>query len=663
MRSRICVLLVTSLAAIASANLTQAQTPATGSVVISGSLLGPVYPCGNTSCPTYDYGQVAVGVGSFIAVAPYGSHGGSRAEQLAQSLTIQLNSSSSPVTAVRSYMKITLTSKQTGTTTNYPLTAVVRHTTLFANSSFTASASGPTLTGGTTGSSGSTGGGGSNGGGGTGGGNTGGGGTGGGGTGTGSGGGTQPPLNPAGTLVAKVSNNTSLCSSSSDPGGNLAYCNTFFNGFKTNPNNIGAQTQVPDSPAGHVSNLSVKQLLPSGWNGQVICHYMPWFGSSTHKSVGYNENSAATVNGQASYMIREGCDVVMIDYYGSQDPNHAFHLATVKAMFADVNSRSGYPLKFAVQEDKGALKANCPVSGQTAAWTVTCLQTSLIKEMDYINTNFANSGAYWQDHGQPVIGYFGGPTDFPVLSATDWDSVWSAVKAHTDNYSTPFKYVFQYGGKFTNSSWDNGRYAWAQPPTWGATQQFWWGSRSNPTPIYLDAFYANALSHTSQLAIGALYKAFDDNIASWSGNRVVAQQCGQVLMDTAAEITKYYGSYGTQLPYVQLVTWNDYEEGTALEGGVDNCYKVNASMLGNVVSWSLSSSDPVYASTRTIHHFNVYFTDTNGALYSAAQNVPVTTNSVDLSQLVPTGTWNVYVEMVGQPLIINRMSNGVQYIH
>jgi hypothetical protein len=35
----------------------QAQTPATGSVTISGGLQGAVYPCGNTSCPTYDSGK------------------------------------------------------------------------------------------------------------------------------------------------------------------------------------------------------------------------------------------------------------------------------------------------------------------------------------------------------------------------------------------------------------------------------------------------------------------------------------------------------------------------------------------------------------------------------------------------------------------------------
>src|SRR5947208_16721001 len=96
-------------------------------------------------------------------------------------------------------------------------------------------------------------------------------------------------------------------------------------------------------------------------------------------------------------------------------------------------------------------------------------------------------------------------------------------------------------------------------------------------------------------------------------------------MDTASEIRKYYGSSGAQLPYVQLVTWNDYEEGTALEGGGDNCYSVNASMLGNVVAWSVAASDP-YASTWTIHHYNVYFADSNEKLYSSGTEQPLKAN-------------------------------------
>jgi hypothetical protein len=227
---------------------------------------------------------------------------------------------------------------------------------------------------------------------------------------------------------------------------------------------------------------------------------------------------------------------------------------------------------------------------------------------------------------------------------------------------TPFKYIHQFGS-FTASTYDNGRFIWLQPAVYGSTQQFWWGSSTNSSPVYLDNFYSAAQSHPSQLAVGALYKGFDDNSASWGGNRVIAQQCGQVLLKTANEISKYFGGSHPQIPYVQVITWNDYEEGTSVEDGIDNCYTVNATLTGSQLSWSLSASDTTYASTSTIHHFSVYFSDAAGNLYSAALNLPVTTSSLDLSTLIPTGTWTVYVEMVGQPLIINRMSNGLTYIH
>ena len=42
---------------------------------------------------------------------------------------------------------------------------------------------------------------------------------------------------------------------------------------------------------------------------------------------------------------------------------------------------------------------------------------------------------------------------------------------------------------------------------------------------YLDKLYSAGLNHL----IGALWKGFDNNDASWGSNRVIAQQCGQVL--------------------------------------------------------------------------------------------------------------------------------------
>jgi hypothetical protein len=599
-----------------------AQTPASGSVAISGSLKGPI--CVRGRCGIYDSGQIQVTVNSFRVSTNYSSSESQRtAMQLANSLAAKLNASTSPVTATVLNATITLRSKATGTAANYPLATSVTHSGYFANASFTATRSGSTLTGGTAAA--------------------------------------PPPPTPIGTLLRQSSNNTSACSSANDPGANLLYCFAVFDGFNTNAANSGAETLVPDSPAGQISNLSIRQLMYAGWTGRVLCEYQPWFGLSSHASVGYNENNSATVAAQNSFMLREGCDINLVDFYGPVDPNQSFNFATTNAIFSDLKGRSGFPLKFGIMEDKGALVSRCPTSGQTESATLTCLQNALSSDMDYINNNYANSGVYFTDGGSPVIFSFVTKSVWPILTAADWDTIWSAVKAHTDTYAAAFKYIHQFGS-FTTASYDNGRFGWVQPPVYSSTQQFWWGSGTSSSPTYLDTLYSAGIAHPSQITVGALYKGFDDNNASWGNNRVVAQQCGQVLLKTANEISKYFGGSNPQLPYLQVITWNDYEEGTAVEDGIDNCYTVNASLSGSQLTWSLQASDS-YASTSTIHHFNVYFADASGNLYSAASNLATSTSSLNLSSLIPAGTWTVYVEMVGQPLIINRLSNTVTYIH
>ena len=50
----------------------------------------------------------------------------------------------------------------------------------------------------------------------------------------------------------------------------------------------------------------------------------------------------------------------------------------------------------------------------------------------------------------------------------------------------------------------------------------------------------------------------------------------------AADILEAQQPYnsGKQLPALQLVTWNDYEEGTEIESGIDNCFSLSASVSG-----------------------------------------------------------------------------------
>jgi len=139
MQLRLCVLAVFSTSVLVAFGVARAQTPGTGTVTISGSEQGPIYPCGNTSCPTYDSGQITITVNGFNAVTNYSHTGGQKtSQQLANSLGTKLNTTTSPVTAVVANAKITLTSKLPGTLSNYPLSTFVTHSSLFTQASFAA---------------------------------------------------------------------------------------------------------------------------------------------------------------------------------------------------------------------------------------------------------------------------------------------------------------------------------------------------------------------------------------------------------------------------------------------------------------------------------------------------------------------------------------------
>src|SRR5437763_15411465 len=86
-----------------------------GLITISGSEQGPIYPCGNTSCPTYDSGQITITVNGFNAVTNY-SHtvGQKTSHKLANSMAAKLNATTSPVIVVVVDLKISISSKLEG---------------------------------------------------------------------------------------------------------------------------------------------------------------------------------------------------------------------------------------------------------------------------------------------------------------------------------------------------------------------------------------------------------------------------------------------------------------------------------------------------------------------------------------------------------------------
>ncbi len=363
----------------------------------------------------------------------------------------------------------------------------------------------------------------------------------------------------------------------------------------------------------NVSKVDVHKLLYAGTTAKVYAHLMPWFGDSSHLNIGYTSWSAAQVALQVNDMISRGINGMVIDWYG---PNNTNLNNATKLIFQEAVKHPGFEV--AVMLDAGG------VSGDPT--------TSVVSALNYIYTNYQTSSAYMRKGGRPVDPFFGVET-----LAVNWATVQASVPGN------PI-YVFENNSGFTQASSD-GAFSWVgsfgNPNDWGQS--------------YLDSFYSAALSHSTEHTFASTKKGFNDTMAAWTMNRIINQNCGSTWLNTFKEIGNYY-SQTNQLESLQLVTWNDYEEGTEIETGIDNCMSVSQPTVnGSTLSWSMVMSSSL-ASINTIDHFSVYATTDGSDLMLVADNIANTATSASLPQSgVPSGA-KFYVKAVGVNSIVNHLS-------
>ena len=402
-------------------------------------------------------------------------------------------------------------------------------------------------------------------------------------------------VTPTTTLSAETGNNTSTA-----------------NTFVTSTNgNMGA---------GNVSKENVHKLLSAGMSAKVYAHYLAWWGSGSHINIGYDSANLTQVHNQVSDMMSRGIDGLIIDWYGQGNTHINQSSLLVKQ---DAETRGGQ-FEFAIMEDQGAVH-NC-------AYTTGCdASQALINDLNYIVSTYAVSPAYMRINGQPVIFTF----DVENLPNIDWTRVMANVQGNP-------KIVLRNDQGFTKP-YTSGSYAWVAI---NKANQSDWGQ------AYLDDFYATSKTHPGMLVYPGTWKGFNDTVASWSENRIMSQNCGQVWLQTFAELGKYFT--GTQAQAVQLVTWNDYEEGTEIETGIDNCVNVSASATSaGDVSWSISGQE------NTIDHYTV-FISTDGQNLMKLADVAAGTHTYSVASFgFAAGNYTLFVEAIGKPSIRNQMSAAV----
>lgn len=405
-------------------------------------------------------------------------------------------------------------------------------------------------------------------------------------------------LRPTTTLAAETGNNTSAAAN-----------------FKGLPNgNLGA---------GNVSKAPIRSLLYPGATTRIYAHLMPWFGITElgyrqHVDVGYESADPAQAQRQVADMVSRGIDGAIIDWYGPLKTHHntaALNVLKAAEDYAD--------FEFALTEDIGAVNKSADPTQKT------------IEDLTYAWSAFMQSPAYMRRNGRPVVFFFGFEG-----SGVDLAKVKAFVPGNP-------LFVFRNSGAFSAMASDGG-FAWLATKTSDYETYM-----SLP---YLDNFYKTARNYPAKLNFGSGFKGFDDTIASWSpaGGRHIKQFCGQTWLKSMAQAGLYYSS-SNQLQDLQIVTWNDYEEGTAIEPGIDSCVTVATSVAGDNLSWSISGDES------TISNYTI-FVSVDGQNLMKLADVAIGSTALNLKQFdLSPGTYKVFVKVTGKASIRNVMSPATTY--
>jgi hypothetical protein len=252
-------------------------------------------------------------------------------------------------------------------------------------------------------------------------------------------------------------------------------------------------------------------ILDNPNNGQIASHYYPSIGP-------YASSDTNVIDYQLLLMKLSGIDGIFIDWPGTIGTNDlGQNLANSNVI---ISRLSKLGLKYAVVYEDQNLKG---LSNEIAQ-----AQT----DMNYLKAHYFSDPNYEQVSGNPLLLDFGPQA---LNSASDWTSAFSVLTVKPAFFTLEFNQ-----GAGTN-----------------ATGQFAWVDQSNITN--LNSFYSSNVG----TKISAAYAGFNSiyaeepptpNAPTWIITPTVAtfQQTVSLALDQPGN-------------YLQLVTWNDYGEGTMIE--------------------------------------------------------------------------------------------------
>lgn len=489
--------------------------------------------------------------------------------------------------------------------------------------------------------------------------------------------------NAQSTLASLNANNTSACPA----GGALPpHCKQTFAG--QNDSRPLVATPLFDAPAGNVSDEDPHGYLKDGQTTRIFAVFMMAFcteGASElcHNNVrtGYDSNDDATVAAQVEDLKRRHMDGATLVWAGDGTSQDEAALKVQRYLEAhDCKASQACDPSYLIMYDGAAMDWGVKPSGipgtsgigcggRTGAAYENCVIAHIRNDMCYLNGTHWGSNAYLKVNGRPVLQIF--PNEGVIASggpAPSWTDVWLHIEDWNRNLPRncerpPFNVdhgvpliLFEDSAGFAHAA-SSGAYYWTKPAgTDPGHSQFLFSVSAPAATETLQQFYADARKFPDKEAWGAAFKGFNSSRSAWGTNRIMDQACGQLWIASLSS-SNVFAAPG--LSFLQVITWNDYNEGTEIESGIDNCYAVRAEIKNKVLTWRLESSNSL-ANLMTVSHVEIYDSPDGQNLTLLGKVAPATFGTWNLAGLRP-GPHTLYVRMVGKNSILNRISPGVSF--
>jgi hypothetical protein len=264
-------------------------------------------------------------------------------------------------------------------------------------------------------------------------------------------------------------------------------------------------------------------IIASNGRRQIASWFYPMIGP-------YGSSDRDVIDYHLLLMKYAGIDGVIVDWYGT---HNVLDYPLVKRNTDSLFKRIPYTgLQFGICYEDATLPK---VKSATGIDTVTVAQ----QDFTYLQSNYFNSSNYIKVNNQPLLLCFG-PQG--MKKSGDWQQAFSNLNTQ------PHLLSLEYQGNITGTA-GRGEFAWVNAP--------------NLTD--LQGFYQNRVPQIKS-AFAGVYPGFKDFYmqGGWGNTLFIIDHNGTSTLQSTLNLAK-----SSNLPYLQLITWNDYGEGTMIEPTLD----------------------------------------------------------------------------------------------